>query len=63
MNLFYDTFDNHISKFKVYNVHTMGDEFMVVSGMPNRIGELIIDHFVSRYQELLIVGSLKVEII
>ena len=41
MNLFYDTFDNRISKFKVYNVHTMADEFMVVSGMPNRIGEFI----------------------
>ena len=39
MNLFYETFDNHISTFKVYNVHTMGEEFMVVSGMPNRIGE------------------------
>ena len=39
MNLFYETFDNRISKFKVYNVHTMGEEFMVVSGMPNRIGE------------------------
>ena len=40
MNLFYETFDNHISKFKVYNVHTMADEFMVVSGMPNRIGKI-----------------------
>ena len=39
MNLFYATLDSRISKFKVYNVHTMGDEFMVVSGMPNRIGE------------------------
>ena len=51
MNLFYTSLDNRISKFKVYNVHTMADEFMVVSGMPNRIGELIIDNFVSRYQE------------
>ena len=41
MNLFYTSLDNRISKFKVYNVHTMADEFMVVSGMPNRIGELI----------------------
>ena len=39
MNLFYATLDSRISKFKVYNVHTMADEFMVVSGMPNRIGE------------------------
>ena len=26
------------SWFQVYNVHTMADEFMVVSGMPNKIG-------------------------
>ena len=60
MNLFYTSLDNRISKFKVYNVHTMADEFMVVSGMPNRIGELISP--VSRYQELLTVGSRKVEL-
>ena len=62
MNLFYTSLDNRISKFKVYNVHTMADEFMVVSGMPNRIGELIIDNFLSSYQELLTVGSRKVEL-
>ena len=60
MNLFYTSLDNRISKFKVYNVHTMADEFMVVSGMPNRIGELVSP--VSRYQELLTVGSRKVEL-
>ena len=38
MNLFYASLDNRINKFKVYNVHTMADEFMVVAGMPNRIG-------------------------
>ena len=48
MNLFYDTFDNHISKFKVYSVHTMGDEFMVVSGMPNRIGERMLVRWLVR---------------
>ena len=41
MNLFYATLDNRISKFNVYNVHTMADEFMVVSGMPGRIGKLM----------------------
>ena len=53
MNLFYATLDTRISKFKVYNVHTMADEFMVVSGMPNRIGELIYLLILcpSRYQE------------
>ena len=48
MNLFYDTFDNHISKFKVYNVHTMGDEFMVVSGIRNRIGERMLVRWLVR---------------
>ncbi|XP_071748838.1 uncharacterized protein [Lepeophtheirus salmonis] len=38
MNLFYASLDARIAKFNVYNVHTMGDEFMVVSGMPNKIG-------------------------
>ena len=42
MNLFYATLDTRISKFKVYNVHTMADEFMVVSGMPNKIGKILI---------------------
>ena len=41
MNLFYASLDARISKFKVYNVHTMADEFMVVSGMPNRIGNYL----------------------
>ena len=42
MNLFYATLDTRISKFKVYNVHTMADEFMVVSGMPNKIGKYLV---------------------
>lgn len=39
MNHFYAQLEQRISKFKVYNVNTMSDEFMVVSGMPARIGE------------------------
>ena len=39
MNLFCACLDSRIAKFNVYNVHTMGDEYMVVSGMPNKIGE------------------------
>ena len=27
------------AKFRVYNVHNMADEFMVVSGMPEKIGK------------------------
>ena len=38
MNLFCACLDTRIAKFNVYNVHTMGDEIMVVSGMPNKNG-------------------------
>ena len=38
MNLFCASLDTRIAKFNVYNVHTMGEEIMVVSGMPNKIG-------------------------
>ena len=52
MNLFYATLDTRISKFKVYNVHTMADEFMVVSGMPNKIGNIIISNSTSTQQHV-----------
>lgn len=38
MNLFYTTLITRMSKFTVYNVQTMNDDIMVVSGMPNKIG-------------------------
>ena len=38
MNIFYGTLDIRFGKFRVYNVHSMSDEFMVVSGMPQEIG-------------------------
>ena len=38
MNVFYGTLDIRFRKFRVYNVHSMADEFMVVSGMPQYIG-------------------------
>ena len=40
LNLFYGTLDQKLKKFRVYQVHNMADEFMVVSGMPERIGKL-----------------------
>ena len=40
MNLFCACLDSRIAKFNVYNVHTMGDEYMVVSGMPTKNGKL-----------------------
>ena len=61
MNLFYTSLDNRISKFKVYNVHTMADEFMVVSGMPNRIGEKIFWLFCNRISEIMNFGNNIVE--
>ena len=39
MNLFCACLDSRIAKFNVYNVHTMGDEYMVVSGMPTKNGK------------------------
>ena len=39
MNLFYGNLDARFTKFHVYNVLTMADDFMVVSGMPQNIGE------------------------
>ena len=39
MNLFYGNFDARFSKFQVYNVLTMTDDFMLVSGMPKDIGK------------------------
>ena len=39
MNLFYSNLDARFAKFQVYNVLTMADDFMVVSGMPQNIGE------------------------
>ena len=39
MNLFYSNLDARFAKFQVYNVLTMADDFMVVSGMPQNIGK------------------------
>ena len=40
MNQFYTNLDARFAKFSVYNVLTMADDFMVVSGMPQIIGML-----------------------
>ena len=40
MNLFYTNLDTRFTKFNVYNVLTMADDFMVVSGMPNNVGKI-----------------------
>ena len=41
MNLFYTNLDTRFTKFNVYNVLTMADDFMVVSGMPSSNGDTL----------------------
>ena len=41
MNLFYTNLDTRFNKFNVYNVLTMADDFMVVSGMPSSNGDTL----------------------
>ena len=53
MNSFYATLDKKFEKFRVYNVHNMADEFMVVSGMPEDIGEDHVSEIAAMALDLL----------
>ena len=50
MNLFYTNLDTRFTKFNVYNVLTMADDFMVVSGMPNNVGKIYLKPYLYIFQ-------------
>ena len=61
MNLFYTNLDTRFTKFDVYNVLTMADDFMVVSGMPQNIGDRHVSEIASMALDLL-AGSVVFQI-
>ncbi|XP_021374612.1 atrial natriuretic peptide receptor 2-like [Mizuhopecten yessoensis] len=53
LNLLYNTYDSRLEKYDVYKVETIGDAYMVVSGIPETNGELHVSEIAFLALDLL----------